>query len=309
MPRADPRDPGAVDEPDVLQVLNALGGVARRSSLVAACGRAAVDAAVREKTLVRVARGTWTSAVGADRARAEALALGAVLAYRSAALDHGWAVWTQPDRPEVTVPKSRRISPERRRGVILHRTDLAPDDVDGRRTSADRTLLDCLRSLPLPDALAVADSALRSGVSRAHLLAVARDARGPGARRVREVASLADGRAANPFESALRAICLSVDGLAVVPQVAIHDPHFLGRPDLVDCRLRIVLEADSFEWHGTREALARDAHRYNALIAAGWLVLRFTWDDVMHRPDLVEATLRSVVERRTEVMCPGCLAA
>ena len=297
------------DLPDVLTALTALGGVARRSALVAACGRAAVDAAVRDRVIVRVARGTWTSAAGVDHARAEALALRAVLAYRSAALDRGWAVWKLPDRPEVTVPKSRRVSGARQRGVVLHRTDLSPDDVDGRRTSADRTLLDCLRTLPLADALAVADSALRAGVSRDHLLAIARDARGPGARRVRHVASLADGRAANPFESALRAICLEVEGLDVVPQVAIHDPHFLGRPDLVDCRLRILLEADSFEWHGTREALVRDARRYNALVAAGWLVLRFTWDDVMHHPDLVAATLRSVVKRRTELLCPACIAA
>lgn len=297
------------DPPDVLTALTALGGVARRSALVAACGRAAVDAAVREEVIVRVARGTWTSAAGADRARAEALALRAVLAYRSAALDRGWAVWRLPERPELTVAKDRRIAAARQRGVTLHRTDLPPDDVDGLRTSAERTLVDCLRTLPLADALAVADSALRSGVSRTRLLAIARDARGPGARRVRHLASLADGRAANPFESALRAICLEVDGLEVVPQVEIYDPHFLGRPDLVDCRLRIVIEADSFEWHGTREALVADARRYNALIAAGWLVLRFTWDDVMHRPDLVAATLRDVVKRRTEVMCPGCFAA
>lgn len=297
------------DLPDVLTALSALGGVARRGALVAACGRAAVDAAVREGVLVRVARGTWASAAGTERARAEALALRAVLAYRSAALDRGWGVWTAPDRPEVIVPKGRRVSPERQRGVLLHRTDLDADDVDDHRTSADRTVLDCLRALPLPDALAVADSALRSGMTRSHLIAVARNARGPGARRAREIAALADGRAANAFESALRAVCVGVEGLEVVPQVAIHDPHFLGRPDLVDVRLRIVLEADSFEWHGTRDALVRDARRYNALVAAGWLVLRFTWEDVMFRPDEVAATLRDVVKRRTEMLCLGCLAA
>lgn len=297
------------DLPDVLTALTALGGVARRGALVSACGRTAVDAAVRGGVILPVARGTWTSALEFDRARAEALALRAVLAYRSAALDRGWAVWTTPDRPEVIVPKSRRVSSERRRAVSLHRTDLAADDVDGHRTSADRTVLDCLRALPFPDALAVADSALRAGMTRSHLLAVTRDARGPGARRAREIAASADRRAANPFESALRAICLQVEELHVVPQVDIHDPHFLGRPDLVDSRLRIVLEADSFEWHGSREALVRDARRYNAFVAAGWLVLRFTWDDVMHRPEQVAVTLRNVVKRRTEMMCPGCVAA
>ncbi len=63
------------------------------------------------------------------------------------------------------------------------------------------------------------------------------------------------------------------------------------RPDLVDDRLRIVLEADSFEWHGGRSALARDARRYNTLVVDGWLVLRFAWEDVMHDPRYVRAVL------------------
>lgn len=297
------------DLPDVLTALTALGGVARRGALVAACGRAAVDAAVRTGVIVPVARGTWTSAAGADRAVAAATSLTGVLSHRSAALDRGWAVRTVPDNPDVTVGRSRRISAGQRRDVSLHWADLAADDIDGHRTSADRTILDCLRSLPLPEALAVADSALREGMTAAHLLSVARDAKGPGSPRIREVAALADARAENPFESSLRAICLDVDGLHVVPQVAIYDPGWLGRPDLVDSRLRIVLEADSFEWHGDRRALRRDARRYNALVAAGWLVLRFSWEDVMFESELVAETLRAVVKRRAEVLCPTCAAA
>jgi len=34
-----------------------------------------------------------------------------------------------------------------------------------------------------------------------------------------------------------------VPGLHVKPQVSVYDPHFLGRPDLVDERLGIILEA------------------------------------------------------------------
>lgn len=294
---------------DVLAALVTLGGVARRSTLVDACGRRAVAAAIRDGAIVPVARGTWTSREGTDRARAAAVALHGVLSHRSAALAHGWAVHTAPSKPEITVARSRRIAPVRHADVLLHRADLAPDDLDGHLTSADRTLVDCLRSLPFAEALAVADSALRSGFRPERLLALARDARGPGSPQVRRVAALADGRAANPFESALRAICLGVGGLEVVPQLDVFDPGWLGRPDLVSVRLRVVLEADSFEWHGRREALERDARRYNAFVAAGWLILRFTWSDVMFRPDEVARTLASVVERRTEVLCPGCRAA
>jgi very-short-patch-repair endonuclease len=70
-----------------------------------------------------------------------------------------------------------------------------------------------------------------------------------------------------------------------------------------------VVEADSFEWHGGRRDLARDARRYNAFATHGWLVLRFAWEDVMIRADEVRATLTAAVDERTERLCPGCGAA
>ena len=114
------------------------------------------------------------------------------------------------------------------------------------------------------------------------------------------MAALADDRAANPFESGLRAVAHGVAGLDVVPQVSLRAAGtFLGRPDLVDERLGIVLEADSFAWHGDRQALARDARRYNLFAVNGWLVLRFTWDDVVLHPREVEVVLRAAVVERT----------
>jgi very-short-patch-repair endonuclease len=100
-----------------------------------------------------------------------------------------------------------------------------------------------------------------------------------------------------------------VDGLDVVPQVTIRDPRLLGRPDLTDARLKVVLEADSFAWHGDRAALHRDANRYNALVAAGWVVLRFSWEEVMFHPERVRGVLEAVVAARSEQLCVGCRAA
>ncbi len=54
--------------------------------------------------------------------------------------------------------------------------------------------------------------------------------------------------------------------------------------DLADETLELVLEADSFEFHGERAALSRDCERYDELVSRGWLVLRFTWEQVMLRP-------------------------
>ena len=294
--------------PTVTEALVRLGGVARRAELVRACGRPAIDAALATGTLVAATRGVYVSAE-TDSARAAAAAVSGVLSRRSAALGWGWAVRTPPALPDVVVPRNRKLASDRATGVSLHWGHLPADDVVDGRTSRERTLLDCLRSLPLDEGLAVADSALRNGYSRASLLEVAARARGAGAARVREVAGLADGRAANPFESSLRAICLDVPGLQVVPQVDVHAPHWLGRPDLVDERLALALEADSFEWHGGRQALHRDANRYNAFVAAGWAVLRFSWEEVMFHPRRVALVLEAAVARRAEVLCIRCRAA
>ena len=289
------------------RTLTELGGVARRAELVRACGRPAVDRALATGELVVAGRRYVSPELG--RARTEAAAVSGLLSRRSAALDWGWGVLTRPERTEVLVPRKRKVAQEHQRTLAVHWAEVGPDDVVDGRTSQERTLLDCLRTLPFAEALAVADSALREGFSRSSLLAIARDARGPGSARVREVAPLADARSANPFESALRAICLGVDGLEVEPQVPIYDPRWLGRPDLVDRRLRIVLEADSFEWHGDRAALARDARRYNGLVVAGWLVLRFTWEEVTFHPDRVREVLQAAVRERAHQLCSNCRAA
>ncbi len=126
---------------------------------------------------------------------------------------------------------------------------------------------------------------------------------------MRRVAREANGSAANPFESVTRTILLDVDGLALQPQVSIHEPEFLGRPDLVDQRLRVVVECESFEFHGGRDAFDRDIRRYTRLTARGWVVLRFTYDDVMNHADYVRGIVQNVVGERTNELCPACRAA
>ncbi len=295
---------------EVVAAIGAMGGVATRSELVTATSRSAVDRALSEGLVVRLARNRY-ALPSAEDAVARAHALSGVLCLTSAAIHHGWGVKHVPDEPHVSLPRNRKVDEDRRAGVQLHRHDLAPDDVDGVATSKEVTLLQCLRALPFDEALCIADSAARSG-EHALLRRVSRLARGAGAGRVRHIAALARAEAANPFESCLRAIALSVVGLHVVPQVTITSVSPWVRPDLVDRDQRIVLEADSFEWHGDRAALRRDARRYNLLVVDGWIVLRFTWEDVMFDPDFVRATLASVValvHRRTEVVCPQCRAA
>lgn len=292
----------------VIEAMLQLGGVATRAQLLAEASRSEVDAALAAGCIVALARGRY-ALPAADEAAAAAHRLTGVASHQSAALRWGWAVKSPPVKPHVTLPRSRKLSLEQRSGVVVHRADLTLEDVAGAFTSRDRTLVDCLRGGEFDEGLAVADSALRDGVSPRWLATLARDLLGPGARQARRIADAARSEAANPFESVLRAIALDVRGLNLRPQVPIHAADFLGRPDLVDEELGVLLEADSFGWHGDRAALRRDAKRYNAFVVNGWLVLRFAWEDVMFDPDYVRSVLEAVVAERTQRRCWQCRSA
>ena len=70
----------------------------------------------------------------------------------------------------------------------------------------------------------------------------------------------ADGNAANPFESVLRAITIEA-GLRFDAQHPIEVTGMTVHPDLADLEARVILEADSWEFHTGREAQVRDCWR------------------------------------------------
>ena len=47
--------------------------------------------------------------------------------------------------------------------------------------------------------------------------------------------------------------------------------------------LRLIVEADSWRWHGGRLASERDADRDQLLALAGWRVVHFTRDQILRR--------------------------
>ena len=285
-------------------MLAELGGVATRAQLLTEVPRRDLDAALADGAVVAVARGRYALPAMAGAA-VVGHALCAPLSHETACLQHGWAVKAGPGLPDVTVSRGRRLRPDQAKAVTVHRAALGPDGVARVAgvavTSTDRTLADCLRGLAFDEALTVADSALRAGVTPSRLRTLARDLRGPGSQQARRVAREATADSASPLESVLRALALDVPGLRVRPQVPLYaGGRFLGRPDLVDPDLRIVLEADSFAWHGDRAALARDARRYTEMVVAGWFVLRFSYEAVMGDPAWVAEMLGGLVDRRTD---------
>jgi len=59
------------------------------------------------------------------------------------------------------------------------------------------------------------------------------------------------------------------------------------RPDVIFDKLRIAIEADGFRYHSRDARFQADRTKQNALVLMGWTVLRFTWEDLMERPDHV----------------------
>ncbi len=293
------RLPDMPDDEILRRLLGLRGGVARRRQVVAVIGKRALRDALADGALVRVGRGRY-ALPDLDDAATEAARLSATVSHRSAALHHGWSVATAPERPELTVPRKRHLTAARRGGADVHWRDLPSTSVTRSRgvslTHPVQTVVDCARDLPWPEALAVADSALRSGsVTRDQLLAAAQVVRTTGRAQVLRVVEAADGRAANAFESVLRAIALDVPGLCVEPQVRIDERGLRLTPDLVDRGRRLVIEAESWQFHGHRKALHADCGRYNALVLRGWTVLRFSWEHVMLEPHYVRDVLLAVV--------------
>ncbi len=242
-----------------------------------------------------------------DEAAAEALiaqaASGATISHLSAALAYRWPVLRLPERPTLTIPRHRK--PPRGVQARWSYADLSETDVqEGRTTTPVRTVIDCARAYPKDEALAVADSAIRSGLLTAtELRTAAERSLRTGRNRVRWVAEHASGLAANPFESALRAAALAVPGLEVRAQGWVGRA---GRADLVDDRLLIAIEADSWEHHGSAENFRRDVRRYTEFARLGWVVARFVHEDVMQHPDRVRRQLSEIAAvRNTQLALSG----
>jgi very-short-patch-repair endonuclease len=286
---------GSIGPVDPVDALHRLGGVATYARLVTLCSRTTLEDAVAGRQIVRDARGRFSLPEVDDGLRL-ANRLTGVLSHTSAALHWGWEVKSVPERPHVTVRRSRTLTSAQRLLVVPHFADLDEREVVGLATSKARTLADCLRVLPDDEALAVADSALRHrDVTAAGLARLADGLCGAGSGRARTLAREADGRAANPFESVLRALSHQVPGLRLRPQVGITAAGIDARPDLVDVDLRVVVEAESNTFHNSdRAQLRRDCRRYTALVVGDWLVVRFAWEDVMFEPAYVVSALSAL---------------
>lgn len=282
---------------DLISQVALLGGVCDRATLVGLRSVREVDEALRTGVLVRDARGRYALPITRPALRTANRVAG-VLSHRSAAQYWGWAQKSPPSLPEVTFARTRRVDPALRKVLVPHWCELAPDDVQGSVTSQVRTLIDCMRNLPWDEAVAIVNSAIRADdFTQDEVQQMAEQTKGRGRRRICEVAAAVTGQCANPFEAVLYAQALLIPGLNVVPQlpVAVKGTTRTLHPDLGDPLLGLVIEAESFEWHGESVRLTADCRRYNTLALLGWQVIRFSWWQVMFDPAYVQRVLVEAV--------------
>lgn len=76
--------------------------------------------------------------------------------------------------------------------------------------------------------------------------------------------------------------------------------HRVGRyrVDFAYPEMAVAVEVDGFQVHATPTALQRDLERQNRLVAEGWTLLRFTWQDVVRRPAWVAEQVAALLRQR-----------
>ena len=140
-------------------------------------------------------------------------------------------------------------------------------------------------------AVSVLDSALRQGRVEPEELVALVPRSGPYVAKVAEVVGLTDPLAQSVLESGARVLLVTADLGPVTSQVQFER---VGWVDLVVCGW-LVIEVDGFAVH--RERYNEDRRRDAELSRLGYVVLRFTNEDVLRRPgwvlEVVRDTLRA----------------
>ena len=238
-----------------LAQLRALGIGARAVQLRAAAGR-----------LHRVHRGVYA---------------GAVLSHRSAAA-HWELLATSQERIDVTAPRSRQGVP----GIRLH-TSRCLDAQDTTRhegipiTTVPRTLLD-LAATARPDQLenALAQAMhLQAYDQRAIDDVIARSNGHRGTSVLKEATQQEPQITKSMWEIRMLRLVRSANLPEPVCNRALHAPdHGECIPDFYWPAYGLIVETDGWEAHRTLAAFRSDRAKDAALTAAGYKVLRFTWD-------------------------------
>jgi very-short-patch-repair endonuclease/predicted transcriptional regulator of viral defense system len=291
-----------VDEEIAALAARQHGMVTRRQLEAFGLSRSAVGRRARDGRLHRVHRGVY--AVGHPVLTANGHRMAAVLACGpGAALSHASAaaLWgirpTNATRIDVSVRESGGRA--KRQRIRVHRaTGLRADEVTTdqaiRVTTPARTLLDLASSLPRRALERALDQAEVLELFDLHELRAAVD---------RHRGERGAGRLAGALDEHTAGTTLTKSKLEE-RMLAICDRHGLPRPkvnawveglevDFLFAAQRLVVEADSYQFHRSRAAFERDRERDAILARAGHRTLRFTHRQMARNGAMVAETIRS----------------
>ncbi|TWF74345.1 very-short-patch-repair endonuclease [Pseudonocardia hierapolitana] len=230
-----------------------------------------------------------------DRARIRAAGL---WAGEAAAVSGPAAAWwhgmLEKAPADVTVTVPRRLGLRGYPGFTVRRRDLDPDDVTqvkGLRLSG-HALTALETAIAVPDGSAFLDRALQKHVPfhevyRAYC-------RNMGARGFARAAALLIA-AADRADSAAERILVELLRAAGLSGWKVGLPFQQWKIDISFPAERIAIEIDSWAWHTDVQRFRTDRYKGNALVGAGWTLLRFTWHDLTNRPDYVIAQIRAAL--------------
>jgi hypothetical protein len=147
---------------------------------------------------------------------------------------------------------------------------------------------------PLDDSVVAIDSAFRS---RSLTLVQLQDCFSRSARRgvraARRALALTDPLCGSVPETQARLLFWRAKLPAPVTQYPVYVGGVLvARSDFAWPEAWLLVEIDGFRYHSASGDFQRDRDRQNALIQAGWRVLRFTVADIRNRPAHVIAEVR-----------------
>lgn len=224
-----------------------------------------------------------------------------VFTHESAASLWGLPLWRSTAAVHINQRSLR--SGHASRDVARHSGRLDPSEVTRRSglrvTSLERTVVDCARSSSAAAGLVVADAALRRGVEREALvssllgLGAAR-----GVRLARTVVELADGGAESPWESVTRLVLLATGVPAPSTQVPVVTRLGTFFVDMGWAHWKVALEFDGLVKYthlasgDPGRVIFDEKRRHDAIVEAGWRVVRVTRADLRPPEELRDRLLR-----------------
>jgi hypothetical protein len=264
----------------------------------------------------------WTSldAVGRHRLTARAVLKtahpSAVLTHVSSVVERGAAVWNV-DLSEVHITRTDGVAGRREAGVVHHRGDLDPAEVEIVNgvpvSAAARSALELTTMAGVESSLVSTNWLLReNATTKAELEAlVARFRHWPGSLRSDLVVRLSDGRCGWPGEARTGHLLWSQHVPAPQPQYEVRglDGHLIGIVDFAWPEFGVFLEFDGAikyerlrrEGETLEDVIRREKRREEQICAqTGWVCIRITWDDLAH-PAATARRIRALLDSRRPV--------